>query len=377
MSRLLIRLLPDGRATWLALDRDGCPVGAATAGLPPAGAHDEVIAIVPAEDVLLLGAPRVARSEKQLAQALPYAIEDRLAMPVETQHVAWAPTADPTRLRVAVIARERLDAHLATLRAAGLEPDALVPEPLLLPVGGLLAESGRVLLRSGETSALALTPEELPAFLPAGPSEATLAAGAQADLPANVTTRRVDDALHAYAAALVGGIPLDLLRGGYAPRRRREGAARLWRHAAIAAGVAVALGVVHLAVERQQLAAHVEAQREEMAQLLRAAVPGTQRIVDPAQQLRAALAAGGEGGGDAALGLLVAAAPALSVDAATALDALDYRNGVLELTVTAPDVAALDALRARLAAAALRVELTAATPGSRGVEGRLRIGGGA
>ncbi|MFN3842100.1 MAG: type II secretion system protein GspL [Rehaibacterium terrae] len=377
MPRLLVRLLPDGRAAWLALDRDGRPAGAVGAGLPPAGGQDQIIAIAPAEDVLLLGAPRVARSEKQLAQALPYAIEDRLAMPVETQHVAWAPTADPARLRVAVIARERLDTLLATLRAAGLEPDVLVPEPLLLPVGGLLAEPGRVLLRSGETSALALTPEELPAFLPAGPVEAILAAGAQADLPANVTTRRVDDALHAYAAALTGAIPLDLLQGDYAPRRRREGAARAWRHAALAAGVAVALGIVHLAVERQQLAAHVQAQREEMAQLLRAAVPGTQRIVDPAQQLRAALASSGEGGGDAALGLLAAAAPALSVDAATALDALDYRDGVLELTVTAPDVAALDALRARLAAAALRVELTAATPGSRGVEGRLRIRGDA
>lgn len=377
MPRLLIRLLPDGRAAWLALDRDGRPVGAVTAGLPPAGGQGEVIAIAPAEDVLLLGAPRVARSDRQLAQALPYAIEDQLAMPVETQHVAWASTADPTRLRVAVIARGRLDTLLATLCAGGLEPDALVPEPLLMPIGGLLAEPGRVLLRSGETSALALTPEELPAFLPAGPFEAVLAAGVQPALPATATTRRVDDALHAYATALAGGIPLDLLQGGYAPRRRREGAARLWRHAAIVAGVAVALGVVHLAIERQQLAAHVEAQRDEMAQLLRAAVPGTQRIVDPAQQLRTALAGGGEGGGDAALALLAAAAPALSADAATALGALDYRNGVLELTVTAPDVAALDALRARLAAAALRVELTAATPGSRGVEGRLRIGGGA
>jgi general secretion pathway protein L len=60
------------------------------------------------------------------------------------------------------------------------------------------------------------------------------------------------------------------------------------------------------------------------------------------------------------------------------LEGLEYRAGTLELVVTAADVAALDQLRESLASIApLQVELTAATPGSRGVEGRLRVRGGA
>lgn len=378
MPHTLIRWFADDRSVWLKLDAAGRPRGGVQAGLPAAGEGESISVVVPAEDVLLLSAPRVARSERQLAQALPYAIEDQLAVPVETQHVAWAPSADPDRVQVAVIAKSRLDALLSRLRAAGLEPDALLPEPLLLPFApgraALLAEPGRVLIRSEETRAVAVTPEELPIFLSASPTDAVLAGGVELDIPA-VTTRRVDDALLAYADAHDISQPLNLLQGTYAPRRRDAAQRRGWqRVAALAAGV-ILIAFAHLAIERQQLAATVEAQQAEMADLLRRAVPGTQRIVDPEQQLRAALAATGEGQGERALALLAAAAPALAADAQLSLDALDYRNEVLELTVTAPDIATLEALRTRLRAADLPVELAAATPGSRGVEGRLRIGG--
>src|SRR3546814_8697316 len=109
-----------------------------------------------------------------------------------------------------------------------------------------------------------------------------------------------------------------------------------------------------------------------MADLYRAAVPGASRVIDAEQQLRSALATAGQGGDDASLALLATAAPGLVSDARIQLDALELRDHGLELVVSAPDVAALDALRARLAANAV-VELTAATTGSHGVEGRLRL----
>jgi general secretion pathway protein L len=57
------------------------------------------------------------------------------------------------------------------------------------------------------------------------------------------------------------------------------------------------------------------------------------------------------------------------------LDGVEFRGGVLELTLIASDVATLDNLRERLAQQGLQVELTGANPGSAGVEGRLRIRG--
>ncbi len=56
---------------------------------------------------------------------------------------------------------------------------------------------------------------------------------------------------------------------------------------------------------------------------------------------------------------------------------MEFRNGMLELGLRAPDVATLDAVRERLAAQpGLSVSVTAANPGNDGIDGRIRIGNG-
>jgi general secretion pathway protein L len=122
MPDRLLRIHPDGSHEWLsrphpAVGRKG---GALTV-------------VVPAEDVLLLEVDRLTGSEAALARALPYAVEDQLAVPVETQHVAWASLDDPGRVAVGVVARDTLERWLDALREQGLEPDVLVPEALLVP----------------------------------------------------------------------------------------------------------------------------------------------------------------------------------------------------------------------------------------------------
>lgn len=376
MSRILVRIASDGELRWLSTS-DPARV---QRGVPLVAADDRVWAIVPAEDVLLLLAPRVARSAAQMQQALPYAIEDQLAAAIESQHVAWAPSADPQQVAVAVVSRARLDALLASLRAHALEPDVLIPEPLLLPwqagVATVLVEANRAVLRYGEARAFVGQPDELLLFAGSVESglDGVLVGEQQSPLPLR-DTRQVDDALLAYADALRTDPPLNLLQGDYAPRRRTGHTQRAWRWVAGLALAGMVLSFVYATVERAQLASLVDRQRTEMADLYRAAVPGATRVVDAEQQLRSALAAAGQGGGDAGLALLATAAPALASDARIQLDALELRDRGMEVVVSAPDVAALDALRARLAADAV-VELTAATPGSHGVEGRLRLSGG-
>src|SRR5690606_5424308 len=121
--RLLIRLFADGAAEWLAQARDGAVLQGPQAGLPPTMVADETVLLLPAEDVLLLDAPRIGRSAAQLAQALPFAIEEQLVAPVESQQVAFDERAAGDSVPVAVIDRGRLDAALARLQAAGLAAD--------------------------------------------------------------------------------------------------------------------------------------------------------------------------------------------------------------------------------------------------------------
>src|SRR3546814_10369096 len=71
----------------------------------------------------------------------------------------------PQHVAVAVVSRNRLDALLASLRAHDLEPDVLVPEPLLLPwhagVAMVLVDANRALLRYGEARAFVGRPDDL------------------------------------------------------------------------------------------------------------------------------------------------------------------------------------------------------------------------
>src|SRR3546814_18286776 len=91
MSRILIRIAPDGELRWLSTS-DPARV---QRGVPVVAADDRVWVVMPAEDVLLLSAPRVARSAAQMQQALTYAIEDLHAAAHETHHWALSPASGP------------------------------------------------------------------------------------------------------------------------------------------------------------------------------------------------------------------------------------------------------------------------------------------
>lgn len=367
-----MRWLNDGRSQWLAADGRVCD------GLPTPSENLHLTVLVPGEDVLLLETARVARSPHQLDQAIPYAIEDQLAAPVESQHVAWAAAASRDRLRVAVAAHARMAAWIEPLQAAGLQPDVLMPDSLALAAGErpqLLVEGDRCLLRLDHSRALALetaTVQALSAQLPSR-VDGWLVATDRAPLPLH-EQHRPSNALACLAGGAVPPV-LNLLQGRYAPRRRADGAQRGWRLAALLAVAAVLLGLLAAVIDQRKLAARVAQQEQEMTRLYLRAVPDASTADNPAQQLQSVLAAQGLGHADAALDVLARAAPALAADTRISLESLDYREGRLDLGLQAADVAGLDALRQRLLAAGLPVEITSSTPGTQGVQGRLRIGG--
>ncbi|MFC4729615.1 type II secretion system protein GspL [Coralloluteibacterium thermophilus] len=391
MSRLVVRLRPASAGS-AAPEWEWWPAGRraeARPGLPPPArdARRTLQVLVPAEDVLLLATPRVGGTARQRARAVPFAIEEQLAAPVEHMHVAWCEL-DAARLHVAAVERARLRAWLAPLAAAGLAPDSLLPDVLVLPgpaegAAHVRLDRDRALLRLGPASAYAGAPSEVAAVLAprarrldrvvVEADAADAAASAAFVAAAGLDPQRVEHRPPGDDLPPPGAVP-DLLQGEFAPPRRRAAAAGAWRWAAALAGAAVLLGVGGLALEREMLAARVAEQRAEMEALYRRAVPQAVRVVDPAMQLRAA-ADGAERTADPALALLARAAPVLAADGCCTLDAVDYRAGALELTLVAPDLAALDGLRGSLAATGARAELTQATLGTRGVEGRLRLGG--
>jgi len=378
-QRALLRLLPQGGLEWLDAERPQ----AAPQTTPPV--EREVVLLLPAQDVLVTRAPRVAKSEALLRRALPFAIEERLAAPVEQLHVAFAGSGDP--LQVAVIERARLQQALDALAEQGMSARAAYAESALLPgTGPLVLQDGeRVLIRSASGAVLTEQVEALPVLwallAEAGEKLDTFEVRActgsdPARLPPGLAERaqRAPKLLALLASQLAQPAGPNLLQGEFTPRL--AGAALPWlKRAAVLAAVALGLAFAHGLVERQQLQARIEAQRAEMAALLAQAMPGSP-AVDPRAQLEIEYSRLRRGaGGDDALALLARVAPNVAGSTRYTLEAIDYRAGSLELTLRAPDVATLDGLRATFAGLGLAAELTSATPGQGGVEGRIRLQG--
>lgn len=374
MGTLLIDVTDD--AAWLL--RDGVAVPWRTGQTPPPDTR--VVALAPAEAVAWHRVDLPARRLAEQRQAAPYALEDRLAQPVEQLHFALG-VRDGGQIEVGVVAKETLRQWLARLESLSLSADRLVADAHLLPrtANGIhMAHVGERVLAATDSAVMAMPAADWPAWrrlLPAS-SVHRLGSNGRFDEGEGATAQALDrTGFLRYAVSRLDTAP-DLLQGEFAPRQRDAGQKRLWRWAAILAGLAVALSLVDAAVGVLVERHRRDALRTQMAEVFREAMPDARMTGDPGAQLAAELGRphrGGRAGG--MLALLSQVAPTLTQGSRYRLESLDYRLGTLELEVAADDVASLDALRETLAANGLPVEVTGIDSGEGGVRGRLRLRG--
>ena len=151
----------------------------------------------------------------------------------------------------------------------------------------------------------------------------------------------------------------------------------MWRRAATLAGVAVLLALVFAAADWLRLSRESDRLEAEQRTALRASLPDLANVAgDPRQLMDSArLRLRGAGGGSGLLALLDRIGPILASTNRVSLRGIEYRNATLELALRAPDVAALDLVQQQLANLGLKVEVTSASTGDKGVDGRLRISG--
>lgn len=391
-ERLLIRLHPDGRLTWLAQDTGGRPLSAANDGAPPAGAlarARRIVVLVPSEQVVLLDTDTVTAKRAQLVKAVPFALEDRLASPVEDLHFALPSASSGDRLTVAVVARAAMRGWVDTLAQHGIRADVLIPETLALPAPAdsavVAIEPERALLRLGRGQAFACDTAVLGDLLTiAAPARVVVRDFRQAPrlaLPASVAEyrERESDALAFLASSLVRDPEINLLQGEFASTHRYTPATQLWRRAAAAAAAALLLLFVYAGADYLRLEREADRLERAEREILRTDLPEVANVAgDPRSLMQSALTRlRGEGSGNGGvLALLGRIGPILASATRVQLTGIEYRNATLELGLRAPDVAALDLVREQLATlGGIAVEVTAANTGEKGVDGRLRISG--
>ncbi len=364
MNTLLVLLHPsDAPPSALRLGADGGilardSLAAETAAPRPA----RTVVAVPGSEVRVFRLELPARNPVQAGAAARLLLQDRIASPVDDLHLALADSGEPGIKLVAAVSRQTMAQWLARCAALGLEPDALVPDHLLLPPpedGGVrvAALHGRVLVR-GQDLAISAEPE-------------LAAMAVDGELPPAMAPAAAEAMFARQAVAP----PLDLLQGSFA-RNRGKGARTHGRRPWILAALLLLSPVLLLAADalRHSIGAQMLDARAEAA--ARAALHGAADAADPVGELRRQYEARTLPAvlSDRA-GMLLAemsAAPELRLDSLEFDPARGLEAGILH-----PDAATLDALAARLQAQGLMLTVLDSQPAGQRLRSQARIEGAA
>ncbi len=324
--------------------------------------------VVPAEYVGFARTALGVRNREQLVKAVPFALEDQLAEPVEQLHFVIAQRPDGMQ-DAWWIAAARLRAWIADLSLRGVSPFVLLSDSALLceqpgaPAGFLDGERA-LWMRDDFRSSVPV------AALDGFGSDPSFEQGALAT-PASPAS--LDDALLAAAARASARPSSNLLTEDYAARHATAPMRTLWRMAAMLALAAIVLSIGWLFADTVRLEARRAELFEQQRLVYRSVAPDARQIPDPVGQLRALeRRSGTDGGSFTALAADVAAL--LGSNPQVRLQQLDWRDDTLELTLIGPDVAALDAFREQCAQLpGVQAEMDSIGSIAGGSEGRLEL----
>ncbi len=398
MSQFLVLRMADP-VSWIITDADGGRVGPVSVGgladAAPIAAERRLVVIAPGASVTFAQPELPVKGGARIAQVVPYAMEELLAGEVEQFHFAVGRTDAGGRTLVAAVRRDELRGWMDALKSAGLDPEALIPEPLCVPdnPGKMVAviDSGQLLVRA---------PGVLPVALDAEPlTEAFTLAGLEGEdrhvqlfvsqqdwqhsremiealreVTGSLDLQLLPDgALPLLAAGSVRGDALSLLQGDFA---RRSGWGAEWQRWRIAAFLALAALGLHIGVNGfDLLRLRAEEKRLDAAieQAVHIAMPDVERIVDARAQIEQRLVGGGTADPAGLLARLAAVGGAMSGAGGPTIESLGWRNGSLQLQMVAADTDTLARFAQALTARGLTADVESTTPGEKGVSAQINV----
>ena len=380
----VIRIPADrGQETaWIAVDGNGTRKSPPATGTLAEAAEQignrDVIVLVPAVSVLTTTVNIPVRGSRLLA-ALPFALEEHVADDIDNLHFAAGARRDSGLVPVAVVEHAIMLEWVERLAEAGIAPYRIVPENYgLARIPGtmsVLAAEDQVMFNDGgdnefvmqavkPSDALAVT-GALDAVDPehaeeSAPGHLLVYCDAEAEerfqhdwialrheLASVDLNLLPDGVLPRLAVTVAAGHGVNLLQGRYAPRTDVHALFRPWR---VAAALVVVLAVVGLGgkiVDTWRLSQEAAALKTQFTEEYRQIRPGdTRDVTDPVatvNSLRRSL--GTPVAATVFLPSLQQLSEALLQNEAAEIEAISYRAGVIDVRLTAPDVATLDSIQ--------------------------------
>ena len=404
---LLLRLprVPELPATWLVVDPRGAASGPPQSGplslAAPRSAGRRICVLVPGTDVLVAEPELPTKAGTKLQQLVPYALEEQLADDIDDLHFAIGKRPpESTRTPVAVVTRTLMDQWIATLKAAGIEPDAMYADSDLLPQNPgqavALLEEDVVVVRPPSGSPVTLPADALQDALEMAQSTSPEGGGAGRGLilytgapewhqhSAQVEALRerfdgikiqllANGPLALFAQQLPTTAPINLLQGAYTPTTSRNVGLKSWKVAAMLLGGLIALHIVGKATELALLKRTEHKLDVETREVLQTAMPGMANTPNARKTMEAKLAAVRAATTSGLLPALEALVQAHNTVQGSVVQALSFRNGSFDLKVAAPDAASLDRMGQNLRSNGWQADLTSGQSVTSGYEGRLLI----
>jgi general secretion pathway protein L len=409
---LLLRLPAPGQeeTEWLILDEAGAPTPTRQRGsLSLAAAvwrSGKVVVLASATQILLAEPELPPGGGTKLARAVPFALEEQLTEDVDQLSFAIGHRRGSGATPVAVVSRAVLQGWIADLSAAGLEPQAIYPDISLMPENPgqtvLWLENDRLAVRrpGAMPFAVELAPvrealvvasvigDPLQASEEPKPKESAILYVTREDWAR--VQEEFEGLLEEFASLKVqllsdGPLPwlargmnaadaVNLLQGEFS---RTADYSERWHRWRLAAGLAAALLVVHVAAQALQIrqAKHESSALDsEISQIFSSAMPGD-KLADPRRQMQSKLERIRKSGAGPQyfLHTLQTLSGALAVTPKTTISALSYRENALDMTLNAPSLAALSQLTQFVGKQGFAAEIQSSNPVAAGVEAHVHV----
>ena len=305
-STLFIRI-GNPELNWLLLDSQG---NASTSGAGDAETFSSsgitedfdgsIVIIVPGEDVLLTSAQVPSKQYRQILQAVPFVVEEQLAMDVEDCFFALGGRAGTGEVEVAVVSRVTIEDWIDQCKSLGIASATMILESGLVPatagVSGLI-EGNRVHLnwqvgkgittsRDDMALAISLIPEDARASI-----DLYLQAEAQEKIDIQLSeliaseseppvVHHLDEPPFVWMCQRFDGSQINLLQGEYKVEESRSRKTGVWRSVAILCACAVLLHLATLVGQGVYLDQQANAYESATVDLYKKTFPADKNVRD-------------------------------------------------------------------------------------------------
>lgn len=321
--------------------------------------------LVPTEQVRLLAIDLPLASRAKRLEALPFAIEDQIAEPIESVHLALGAEIAPKRYLVGVVRHDVMAGWVDAAEEVGLGHAAMVPDALALPrpaegEWAVELDADRTMVRAGDGTGFAVPPAMLQAVWQAADRPAARSYGAP--LPAEMMAGGSTIAPEALSERLLAPA-LDLRQGRYA--RRRAALPNVWRRLGWIVALGAAAHVVIATADTLMLRRIADRREADARAVVALAAPGANLGGDLAASVADLLPTGSSAPPDAFLPLLTRVSGALGpLSGALTVRAIDYQANALTIDLDGTDPGLAGRVDAALRASRVRASVTRSPDGS-------------